>query len=322
MTDLDQRMKELDVLQPPDLWLSIEARSERPRSFFQRLLDSIRLIPPMQVAAIAVALVAIIGVGVVITNAGLQEIETADQPGQTENEKAGDDETGGGQTTEGDPADPDSRPSPRAFPGSEEPTKDSQSGETPPAGENPRGPATAGPPIHYTDQADDAYSPRGGPPNAELNQREFDILRVDWGPVSYVNEESPGGYFTSITVAGSARPDGEYISEGQFDPARTPPEGCWLAHFLTPGTTAYGNAFCEGRFVGRVEGGPVASTPTPSGGTRLTATFDNRTIPAEFEAARNLHNLAAYTCPPSSCEGQFLVTRWVDRATSALTYRV
>jgi hypothetical protein len=314
MTDLDQRMKELDVLQPPDLWLSIEARSERPRSFFQRLLDSIRLMPPMQVAAIAVALVAIIGVGVVVTNAGLQEIETADKPGQTENEKAGDDETGGGQTTEGDPAGSDSRPSPRAFPGSEGPTKDSQSGETPPAGENSRGPVTAGPPVHYTDQADDAYSPRGGPPNAELNQREFDILRVDWAPESY-------GYSTSITVAGSARADGEYISEGQFDPARTQ-GNCWLAHFLTPGTTAYANAFCEGRFVARVEGGPVASTPTTSGGTRLTATFDNRAIPQEFEAARNLHNLAAYTCPPSSCEGAFLVTRWVDSATSKLTYRV
>lgn len=323
MTDLDQRIKELDVLQPPDLWLSIEARSERPRSFVQRLLDSIRLIPPMQVVAIAVALVAIIGVGVVVTNPGLQQIETADMPGQTENEKPDDDQTGGGQTTEGDPAASDSRPSPRAFSGSEGPTRNSQSGDTPPPplGENSRSPETAGPPVHFTDQADDAYGRGDGPPNPELSEREFDILRVDWGPVPYVNEQSPGGYSTSITVAGSARSDGEYISEGQFDPAKTR-EDCWLAHFLPPGTTAYANAYCQGRFVGRLEGGPVASTPTTSGGTRLTATFDHRAIPPEFEAARTLHNLAAYTCPPSSCEGEFLVARWRDYATSALTYRV
>lgn len=230
------------------------------------------------------------------------------------------------QTTEEDPvASGAGRPTPGSPParrGSSS-ARGVQSAEShPPDADSPSF-ETAGPPVSYTDQADDAYGRGDGSPNAEQSQREFDILRVDWGPVS-------GGYSTSITVAGSARSDGEYYSEGQFDPARTPPEGCWLTHFLTPGTTAFANAYCEGRFVGRVEGGPVASTPTTSGGTRLTATFDNRTIPPEFEAARTLHNLAAWTHAPDSVdelEGErsdFLVARWLDYAyaTSGLTYRV
>ena len=73
----------------------------------------------------------------------------------------------------------------------------------------------------------------------------------------------------------------------------------------------------------------MASTPTTSGGTRLTATFDNRAIPPEFEAARTLHYLEAHTKARDSVdelerEGDFLVSRWLDYASanSALTYRI
>ena len=323
MTDLNQRMKELDDLRPPNLWQSIHERSSRPQTFIQRVLSYFRFISAMQVAALAVALAAIVGLGVVVSNFESEEVSTASDPSDIGDE---DESTGGadvGQTTNEDSVGSGGRPSSGTATGAQGSSRDEpRTEENAPGGTSSRDNETAGPPIHYTDQADDAYGQGGGPPNAELNQREFDILRVDWGPVSYVNEQSPGGYFTSITIAGSARSDGEYISEGQFDPARTPPEGCWLSHFLTPGTTGRANAYCQGRFVGYVKGGPVTSTPTPSGGTRLAATFDSRTIPPEFEAARNLHNLAAYTCPPSSCEGQFLVGRWVDYASSDLTYRV
>lgn len=44
--------------------------------------------------------------------------------------------------------------------------------------------------------------------------------------------------------------------------------------------------------------------------------------PTGVRNCATLHNLAAYTCPPSSCEGEFLVARWLDYATSTLTYRV
>ena len=178
--------------------------------------------------------------------------------------------------------------------------------------------------IFYLDQADDAHG-QHAPPNAALSQREFDILRVDWRPVAYVNDESPGGYSTSMTIAGSARgwdDNAMYVSWAQFG------RDCRLYHFLTPGTTAYANAFCDSYsghpwgFVGRVEGGPVTATPTQSGGTLLSATFDNRSIPPQLASARTLHNLSAYTCtgridePLNVCDGE------LDWANSSRSYRI
>ncbi|MBW3589707.1 MAG: hypothetical protein KY429_09845 [Actinobacteria bacterium] len=183
---------------------------------------------------------------------------------------------------------------------------------------------TAGPPVFYMDQADDAHG-QNAPPNAALSQKEFDILRVDWGPVAYVNEESPGGYSTSMTIAGSARDwddNAMYVSWARFG------RDCRLYHFLIPRTTAYANAFCDSYsghpwgFVGRVEGGPVTSTPTQSGGTLLSATFDNRAIPVQLETARTLYRLSAYTCtgridePLNICDGD------LDWANSWLSYQI
>jgi hypothetical protein len=167
---------------------------------------------------------------------------------------------------------------------------------------------TVDPPVHYIDQADDAHG-HDGPPNAALSQREFDILRVDWGPVAYVNEESRGGYSTSLTLAGSARDDALYVSLGRWG------RDCWLYHILIPRTTAQANAFCDSRgFISSVEGGPVTSTSTQSGGSLLSATFGNRAI--------FLRNLSAYTCtgrvdePVNSCRGS------LDWADSNLSYRI
>jgi hypothetical protein len=330
MSDLEQRMRELDHLQPPELWASIEARSSRPRTFMRRILDWFRLFSAMQVAAIGLALAAIIGAVVVVTNAGLQEIKTADQPGQNENKKGDDDQTGGGQTTEGDPAGSDSRPSPRAFPGSEGSTKDSQSGETPPAGVNSGGTETAGPPVFHTDQADDAYG-QDAPPNAALSQPAFDILRVDWGPASYVSEGRRWGYSISIDLKGSARADGSYTSAGLFpsnDPR--PEEGCQLFHSLVPGTTAFASAMCGSnetrREVGRLRGSAVTVTPTAGGGTRISATFDDRDVPPELEAAdRRLQDLYTWTCMQrgggTDCS-YYVHVDILDVALSKVSYRI
>jgi hypothetical protein len=244
-----------------------------------------------------------------------------------EEESAGETSNGGVQTTEGSPVRSGSRPNSGALRGRQESSSanGSRSSESLPEGTIPQGFETAGPPVYYTDQADDAYGQDGGPPNAALSQREFDILRVDWGPVAYVNEESPGGYSTSMTIAGPARDwddNAMYVSWGQFG------RDCRLYHFLVPGTTAYANAFCDSYsghpwgFVGRVEGGPVTSTPTQSGGTLLSATFDNRAIPMQLEWARTLHSLSAWTCtgridePLNTCDG------YLDWARSFLSYRI
>lgn len=181
-------------------------------------------------------------------------------------------------------------------------------GDNPPAGTGSGDSETASPPVHYTDQADDAHG-HDGSPNAALSQKEFDILRVDWGPVSYGNEESPGGYSTSMTLAGTARDDALYVTWGRWG------RDCQLWHILIPRTSAQANAYCDSRgFVSSVKGGPVTSTPTQSGGTVLSATFDSRAI--------TLYHLSAYTCtgrvdePVNSCSGS------LDWANSGLSYRI
>jgi hypothetical protein len=191
----------------------------------------------------------------------------------------------------------------------------------------------ADPPVYYLDKADDAYGgeswpthPHQTPPDATVSQKAFDILRVDWAPVS-------NGYSTSITVAGTASNDGSYVSLGYFFPKG---EACRIYYFLTPGMTAYAHAFCESSgdewgLVGVVEGSEVTSTPTTAGGTQLVATFDNRAIPPLLETAgRKLHNLSAFTCEEiddryaGDSRGGVYCGDYapLDIARSTLTYRV
>ena len=184
----------------------------------------------------------------------------------------------------------------------------------------PAGSATAGPPVSYTDPADDAYGPAGsamaGAPvsytdpaddayglagNPALSQPAFDILEVRWAPASEVDEQQRG-YSSSITVAGAARNDGAYVTYGEFA-SDIPGERCQLYNILAPGSTAFANVFCgttengTRRFVGRVQGSQVTSTRTAAGGTLLIATFDDSALPPLLESAgRMLFRLSAFTC--------------------------
>lgn len=274
--------------------------------------------------AAIVAVIVLSTVPGVLKQLGIQQVETANQPSDNKGAEAVLGPLG--------PSDPPPGSLPRSGSGSApgvsgpgvsgRSSEDSRPGGSPSEEETSRRSETAGPPVSYTDQADDAHG-QDDTPNAALSQREFDILSVDWGPVSYVNEQNPGGYSASMTLAGSARGDDAlYISWGRFG------RDCRLYHYLTPGTTAYANAFCgsdhPSDFVGRVKGGPVTSTPTQSGGTLLSATFDNRGIPLQLKSARTLYHLSAYTCTgriidaPANhyCKGG------LDWATSELSYRV
>jgi hypothetical protein len=149
----------------------------------------------------------------------------------------------------------------------------------------------------------------------------FDILRVAWAP-------APGGYSTSITVAGPARDDGSYVSFGVF-PSDVAGEACELDHFLTPGTTAFADAFCGSpdratrRFLGRVQGSQVTSTPTADGGTVLAATFDDSALPPLLDkAGRKLFGLSAFTCAAGPESPGCALDLFLDSATSTASYRV
>lgn len=200
----------------------------------------------------------------------------------------------------------------------------------------PQPPPQAGPPIFYTDQADDAYrivladdsSMPGVIPAPAMSQPAFDILRVDWAPVPYAKNRRGGGYLTSITVKGAAHADGSYVSFGVF-PSNEPGEQCQLYHFLTPGITAFADAFCgvqelgTRRLVGRVQGGIVMAETTASGGTVLSANFDNRTIPPLLqESGRTLHDVSAFTCVQGDEGLGCRPYEVLDKAKSTLEYRI
>lgn len=281
----------------------------------------------IELAAIVAVVLALLGISRVRINSEAPALEVRTEAATGVDSGVGPVEAGP-QSTEAAPV-PGASPTSRTLGGTKGSSRDPTSEEENPAGTGlcrarpgderscSGDSETAGPPVHYTDQADDAHG-HDGSPNAALSQKEFDILRVDWGPVAYVNEESPGGYSTSMTVGGSARDDdAAYVSWGQFG------RDCRLYHILIPRTTAVANAFCDSSgFVGRVQGGPVTSTPTQSGGTLLSATFDNRAIPPQLKSARYLRNLSAWSCtgridePVNTCDG------YLDWATSRLWYRI
>lgn len=332
MTDLDRRMKELDELRPPDLWQSIQMRAGRPQTFIQRILSYFRLVSAMQMAALALALAAIIGAGAVVSNLGVQEIGTASDPANTEN--VNEDEISGGLPIIEEDSDGGrigGLPIPGVSSGTQGSSNDSGQGGSRPgeSSQHGSGRETAGPPVFHTDQAHDAYGSDMAP-NAALSQSSFDILRVDWGPVAYESEENPGGYSISITLAGSARTDGSYNSFGVFPSGDSRPgEECQLYHSLIPGTTAYANALCGSteretrRLIGRVQGGPVTSAPTADGGTRLSATFDNRDLPSLLKAAnRTLRDLSSFTCMQRGGRTDCTWYDNLDNASSTLTYRI
>lgn len=180
--------------------------------------------------------------------------------------------------------------------------------------------------VAYRDDSGDAT---GGIPHGAVNQRSFDILRVEWARVSYADDHERG-YSTSITVAGTPGDDGSYVTYGVFA-SDQPGESCQLYNILIPGAAAFANAFCGSidagtrRFIGRVDGSRVTSRPT-AGGTLIMATFDDPVIPRQLEVAgRTLFDLAAFTAlcardpaRPEECR----VDEVLDEAVSTESYRV
>jgi hypothetical protein len=291
----------------------------------------------MEVGAILAVVVTLLAYSRIQAHRGSMTLETRTA---TAPEEAIRDETGEGgvESTEREHGGSDGQITSEASSGARRPpaiaagtrgsSKDSRSGESHTEGTISQDPRIADPPVYYLDQADDAYGEDPWvhrPPNATASQKPFDILRVDWAPES-------NGYSTSLTVAGSARDDGWYVSYGHF--RSNAGEYCQLYHILTPGTAAYANAFCgwvedgSRRFVGRIEGTQVTSTPTAAGGTVVAGTFDNRAIPPMLEAAgRTLYTISAFTCAGESESGVADGLRCsgfevLDEASSNATYRV
>ena len=152
--------------------------------------------------------------------------------------------------------------------------------------------------VSFSDSAQDAYRIPGNngmplsdqPPNPLLSDPSADILDVGLAtaPTSKGNPNQKS-YSVTMSITGPADENYNYVVAGEFG------EDCDLFHFLTPGTTAVANAFCDGtsRFVGRIVGSAVVSN-----GTMLTATFTYmpKKLPAELAADTQLGPLYAYTC--------------------------
>ena len=174
----------------------------------------------------------------------------------------------------------------------------------------------AGVPVAFTDDVGDAV---GAAPEVAA----YDIVRVAWAPEGAVAGQGPRDYSISITIAGRADQEGAYISRAELRSA-TADETCRISHTLTPGRTAFADVICGSisqgtrRPVGRVEGGPVTSTPTAGGGTELTASFDASTLPAEA-VGESFVDLWAITACPEDRPGCRLI--YLDEARSELTYR-
>ena len=177
-----------------------------------------------------------------------------------------------------------------------------------------------GPAASYEDPAGDAT---GTSQIAPVSQASFDILSVTWSPVSY-DEPSRRGYSTSITIAGPAREDGAYVAFGFFSSGG---QSCQIYHILEIGIPAYANAFCGSvedgtrRFLGRMDGRLVSSSPTADGGTTLVGIFDDPAVPSSLEAdGRMLYGLSAFTamCSPSpdGCRTHDTEFDWVDSGES------
>lgn len=174
----------------------------------------------------------------------------------------------------------------------------------------------AGAPVVYTDNAGDAIGP--APESAA-----YDIVRVAWALAAGADDPRPRDYTISITVAGEAGEEWWYAASADLQ-SGTADEMCQIHHFLTPGGTAFANVFCgltaEGtrRLAGRVEGGPVTSTPTSGGGTELVATFDASTLPLEATGQVFVDLWAFTSAGDPDNPGPHL---WLDDARTALTYR-
>ena len=194
----------------------------------------------------------------------------------------------------------------------------------------PPPPPEAGPAVSYTDQTGDAHDEDlvltvGNPLSSNP---ALDIVGVGFAPVPHTKQRV-GGYTTSITLAGAATAEGNYVSAGRFANGT---EDCQLYHFLAPRMNrAYANAWCgtketgTRRLVGQVYGGPVSQVVDGSGRTTLTAQFDNRSLPALLEAAdRTLSPLFAFTCfKPAGSVGEVGCDEgFVDEANGSLSYRL
>ena len=297
----------------PDSWKPLnldafvrEARTRRRRRYVSQAL-----------VGVALVFISVLAAPGLLRQLGVQQVETVGDP-KTEQSDVAPSEVG-----ETDPLGSDvNSPASKSLVGKE---GSSSAKGSPSVGSRPENTIsqdreTAGPSVSFTDQANDATGQGGR--NATLSQEAFDILRVDWAPVPYVSEDEPGGYSTSITILGTPRADGAYVSIGLF-PSDVPGEECRLAHYLRPGTTAFANATCGSREAGRVEGGQVTLTRPMSGGTQLNATFDNRAIPPLLQSSgRRLHELSAITCVG---KGEMRDCFWgdiLDGASSTLSYRI
>lgn len=156
-------------------------------------------------------------------------------------------------------------------------------------------PQSAGPKVTYADAADDAYRTPFGTalvPNPAQSEASLDIREVTFEPAR------KSRYVASMTLAGEPTTGSTYVSAGYFQG-----QDCQMYHFLRLGQRGYATLWCgagEQRRHLSTQWGDWAE----AAGSTVYASFANRSLPPELEAAGStLTGLFSWSCPSAMTGG-------------------
>lgn len=176
---------------------------------------------------------------------------------------------------------------------------------------------------HITDPAEDAYrypdSPAGQPETKPtmpmLSDPPADVLAVVFA--GSPEESRATAYSVSVSVSGEPHPAYNYMVWASFG------DGCWLFHYLSPGSARPAMASCgEGRDW-RLEGSIPGSAATVTA-SQVSATFDYGGVgpPGSLGSDPEIGPMYVMTCPVEQRSWSCDADNFLDYGASDATFRL